>query len=81
MAAIFGETKFFGKLGWLLCRDTLWGKKIFEIALSHTVFKIEAFLCFVIFAKNSKIHNSHHFWRDKKFLEIRNDYSIEIPRG
>ena len=24
MAAIFGETKFFSKLAWLLCRDTLW---------------------------------------------------------
>ena len=26
MAAIFGETKIFSKLGYLLCRDTLWVK-------------------------------------------------------
>ena len=34
MAAIFGETKFFWKLAWLLCRYTLWVKNFVEIALS-----------------------------------------------
>ena len=40
MAAIFGETKFFSKLAWLLCRDTLWVKNFVEITLSSTVFEI-----------------------------------------
>ena len=40
MAAIFGETKFFSKLGYLLCRDTLGVKNFVEIALSSTVFEI-----------------------------------------
>ena len=40
MAAIFGETKFFSKLGYLLRRDTLWVKNFVEIALSSTVFEI-----------------------------------------
>ena len=40
MAAIFGETKFFSKLAWLLCRDTLRVKNFVEIALSSTVFEI-----------------------------------------
>ena len=40
MAAIFGETKIFSKLGELLCRDTLRVKNFVEIALSSTVFEI-----------------------------------------
>ena len=40
MAAIFGETKIFLKLGKLLRRDTLWVKNFVEIALSSTVFEI-----------------------------------------
>ena len=40
MAAIFGETKFFSKLGYLLCRDTLRVKNFVEITLSSTVFEI-----------------------------------------
>ena len=62
MAAIFGETKFFWELAWLLCRDTLRVKNFVEIALSSRVFEIQAFLCFAIFAKNSKIQNGRHFW-------------------
>ena len=50
--------------------DTLWVKNFVEIALSSTVFEIQAFLCFAIFAKNSKIQNGRHFWRDKIFLKI-----------
>ena len=45
-------------------------KNFVEIALSSTVFEIQAFLCFAIFAKNSKIQNGRHFWRDKIFLKI-----------
>ena len=37
---------------------------------SSTVFEILAFLCFAIFAKNSKIQNGRHFWRDKIFFKI-----------
>ena len=40
MAAIFCEKFFFGKLAWLLCRDTLWVKNFVEIALSSRVFEI-----------------------------------------
>ena len=40
MAAILGKTNFFLKLGWPLCRDTLWVKNFIEIALSSTVFEI-----------------------------------------
>ena len=70
MAAIFGETKFFWKLGKVLRRDILWVKNFVEIALSSTVFEIEAFLCFAIFAKILKIQNGRHFGRDKNFLKI-----------
>ena len=70
MAAIFCEKFFVWKLAWLLCRDTLWVKNFLEIALSSRVFEIYAFLCFAIFAKNSKIQNGRHFWRDKIFLKI-----------
>ena len=45
----------------------MWVKKI---ALSRMVFKIQAFLCFVIFAKNSKIQNGCQFWQEKHFLTI-----------
>ena len=41
-------------------------KNFVEIALSSTVFKITAFLCFTIFEKNSKIQNGRHFF----FLKI-----------
>ena len=34
------------------------------------VFEILAFLCFAIFAKNSKIQNGRHFWQDKFFFKI-----------
>ena len=40
MAAIFGETKIFGKLGKVLRRDILRVKNFVEIALSSTVFEI-----------------------------------------
>ena len=40
MAAIFGETKIFCKLAWLLCRGTRWVKNFVEITLSSTVFEI-----------------------------------------
>ena len=50
-------------------------KKFVEITLSRTVFQIQAFLCFAIFEKNSKIQNGRHFWRDSIFFENWVDYS------
>ena len=41
-----------------------------NITLSCTVFKIQEFLCFAIFAKNSKIQNGRHFWRDNFFFKL-----------
>ena len=70
MAAIFGETKFFLKISMATLQRYPVGQKFVEIALSSTVFKIQAFLCFVIFAKNSKIQNGCHFLRDNIFLKI-----------
>ena len=66
MSAIFGETKIFGKLAWLLCRDTQQVKNFVEFAPYSTVFKIEAFLCS---AKTLKIQNGQHFWGDKNFCQ------------
>ena len=66
----FWGDKIFGKLGLLLGRNTLSLKNFVEIALSRKVFKIQAFLCFAIFAKKLKIQNGRHFWRDKIFLKI-----------
>ena len=40
MSAIFGETKIFGKLAWLLCRDTQQVKNFVEFAPYSTVFEI-----------------------------------------
>ena len=37
------------------------GQKFCLIALSSTVFEIQVFLCFAIFAKNSKIQNGRHY--------------------
>ena len=34
------------------------------------IFIVQAFLCFAIFTKNSKIQNGCHFWRDKNILKI-----------
>ena len=56
MAAIFGRTKTFLKLGKPLGRDSLWVKNFVEITLSSTVFEIQGFLCFAFFKK--KIENS-----------------------
>ena len=50
--------------------DALWVKNFVDNALSSTVFKISAFLCFAIFAKNWNIQNGRYVWRDKNFLKI-----------
>ena len=48
----------------------LWQPKSAQFALSSTVFKIQAFLCFAIFAKNSKIQNGRYIWQNKNILKI-----------
>ena len=57
------------------------GQKFRRNRSSSRVFEIEPFLCFAIFAKNSKIQNGRHFWRDKNFFENWHGYSAEIPCG
>ena len=70
MAAIFGEGKIFGKLARVHSLNTLWVENFNEIALSHTVKKIQGILRFAIFGKNSKIQNGCHFWGGENFLKI-----------
>ena len=59
-------------------RDTLWVKNFVEIALSCTVFEIQAFLCFAIVRK---IQNGRHFWQDKIFLKIGSATQQSYPVG
>ena len=49
--------KFSGKFGLVDDLDTLWVENFDEIALSRSVKEIAKFLCFAVFAKNSKIQN------------------------
>ena len=67
MAAIFGEGKIFWKLPRGHLSDTLGDENFNEIALSHMVKEIEAYLCFAILGKNSKIQNGCHFWEEENF--------------
>ena len=50
-------------------KDTLWVKNFAEIALSGTVFEIQAFSYFLFLRKISKIQNSHHFLASEIFVE------------
>ena len=74
MAAIFGEGKLFWKLARVHSFNTLWVENFNEIALSRTVTKIEAILCFSIFGKNSKSQNGRHFWGGEIFFENCQEY-------
>ena len=56
----------------------LWQPKSAQSALSSTVFKIEAFLCF---AKNKKIKNVRYIWRDKNILKIGMATLQRYPAG
>ena len=64
-----GRGKFFLNCR-VVCQDTLWVKNFNEMALSGMVKEIEANLCFLFLAKNSKIQNGHHFWGEEIFLTI-----------
>ena len=57
------------------------GQKFVEIALSQTVFEIQAFLCFAIFVKNWKIQNGCYFWQDKNILKIGMATRKRYPTG
>ena len=55
------------KIG-VFCLDTLRVENFAKIALSVTVKKIEAFLCFCIFGKKFGNSKSPPFWHRRKFL-------------
>ena len=81
MAAIFGETKIYLKIGMATLQSYPLGENFIEIALSSPVFEIQAFLYFVIFAKKkSKIQNGRHFWRDKNVWKIQMA-TLQTPSG
>ena len=77
----FWEEENFWKLPRVHFLDTLWVENFNEIALSHTVQKIEANLCFAIFGKNSKIQNGCHFWGGEIFFDNCQEYIAQIPCG
>ena len=64
MAAIFGESKIFGKLPKVHWLDTMWVENVEEIALSRMVKEIQGNLCFSIFGQNLKIQNGRIFWEN-----------------
>ena len=56
MTPIFGKGNFFLKIGSATQEQLPCGSKFFaEIALSSTVFRIQAFLCFAFLKKKLKI--------------------------
>ena len=70
MAAILGETNFFenwdGYFAVIPCGSKILSKSLYLARFS----RYKPFLCFVIFAKNSKIQNGRHVGLDKIFLKI-----------
>ena len=82
MTTIFlAKQKFFENWHGYSAGNNLWFKNFVEIALSSTVFEIQAFLCFAIFAKNSKIGNCCHFLARQNFFKNWHNDSAEIPCG
>ena len=49
-------------------------------SISH-IKEIEAYLCFAIFGKNSKIQNGRHFWGGENFLKIAKTTMLRYPLG
>ena len=80
MAVIFGETKFFenrhGYSAEIPCGSKISSKSLYLVRFSRY-----KHFCFAIFAKNSKIQNGRHFWRDKIFFQNWVKCSAEIPCG
>ena len=69
MAAILWQVKYPLKLTKASLHRYPVDQTFAEIALPCTVFENQAFFWFVIFAKNLKIQNGCHFWREKIFFE------------
>ena len=61
--------------------DIPMGQKFGRNRSSHTVFKIQAFLCFAIFAKNMKIQNGRRFGEIKFFSKIGFTTVQRYPMG
>ena len=84
-----GPKKFFGEMGVVFNLDTLWVENFDEIALSRSIKEIAKFLCFAVFAKNSKIQNGRqqkifrqigiHTWF--KYLWIENFDEIALSHS
>ena len=66
MATIFEK---FPKVSIAYYLNILWVENFDKMALSQMVKEIEAFLCFCIFAQNSKIQNSRHFGKEEICFE------------
>ena len=81
MAAIFGGTKTFQKLGHLLSRVTLQYKNFIKIALSSTLFEIQAFLCFVFLKKFENSKWPPFFWQVKYSLKFGKASLHRQPMG
>ena len=69
IAAMFGGTKNFAKLGQVLTRVTLRSKNFVEIALSSMVFEIQAFLCFAFLKKKFENSKWPPFLASEVFVE------------
>ena len=80
MAGIFGKGQNFLKIAKSTFLGTLWVENLDEITLSRTVKEIEAYLCFAIFGKNSKMQNGHQFWGGENFLKIAKSTSLRYAR-
>ena len=65
----------------LVFTDTLWVKNFAKFTHSGMVFEIQVFLCFAIFAKNSKIQNGRHSWQVKYSLKLVKDSLHRYPMG
>ena len=57
------------------------GQKIVEIALSSTVFEIQAFLCFCDFCKKFENSKWPPFLATQKFVQNWDGYCADIPSG
>ena len=71
MAAIFGETNFFLKIGMATLKRYPVGQKFRRNHSYLARFSRYYHFCVLQFLrKNSKIQNGHHFWQDKIFWKI-----------
>ena len=81
MAAIFGKTKFFGKLAWLLCREIPCGSKISSKSLYLARFSRYKHFCVLQFCEKFENSKWPPFFARNFLLENWHGYSAEIPCG